>query len=93
MSQVCARGASRFCVSDAAKIAAESALFDQGRVLILREAVAPVPHLALFVELAIATGGRKSAICELTWDRVDFDGRLIDLGKAASKIKGRATVP
>ncbi len=61
--------------------------------LILREAVAPVPHLALFVELAIATGGRKSAICELTWDRVDFDRRLIDLGKAASKIKGRATVP
>lgn len=65
----------------------------KGEFKVLREAVAPSAHLALFVELAIATGGRKSAICELTWDRVDFDRRLIDLGRGKSKIKGRSTVP
>jgi integrase len=31
------------------------------------------PHVALFIELAIATGARMSAILELTWDRVDLE--------------------
>lgn len=57
------------------------------------------PHIRLFVILALATGGRESAICELTWDRVDFDGQTIDLktgseGNPLQKVvrKGRATV-
>ena len=36
-------------------------------------------RLALFLELALATAGRKTAITELTWDRVDFERRLLDL--------------
>lgn len=59
----------------------------------LRAVMEPIHHLSVFVEIAIATGGRKSAICELTWDRVDFERRLINLGTSKSKKKGRATVP
>lgn len=59
-----------------------------------------MPHLRLFVILAFATGGRTTAILELTWDRVDFDAGTIDLRlverenplSKASK-KGRAAVP
>lgn len=36
------------------------------------------PHLRLFVIIAASTGARKSAILELTWDRVDFEKRQID---------------
>jgi integrase len=36
------------------------------------------PHRRLFVVLAISTGQRKTAILELTWDRVDLDLRGID---------------
>jgi len=36
------------------------------------------PHLRLFVLLAIFTAQRKSAILELTWDRVDFNKRTIN---------------
>lgn len=50
-------------------------------------------HLRLYVMLAIATAGRKSAILELTWDRVDFDSGLIHLGTGEKRVKGRATVP
>ena len=35
--------------------------------------------------LAVATGARMSAILDLTWDRVDFDRRLIDLNPAGRK--------
>lgn len=37
------------------------------------------PHIRLFAVLALATGGRHSAILELTWDRVDFAAGSIDL--------------
>lgn len=37
------------------------------------------PHVALFLELAIATGARASAICDLTWDRVDLKHGFVDL--------------
>ena len=37
------------------------------------------PHIALFLELALATGARASAICDLTWDRVDFKHGFVDL--------------
>jgi integrase len=36
------------------------------------------PHLRVFAILAISTGQRKTAILELTWDRVDFQKRTID---------------
>lgn len=52
-----------------------------------------VPHLRLFVQLAIATAGRSTALFELTWDRVDFKRGLIQLGGKVKGKKGRATVP
>jgi integrase len=47
----------------------------------LREAARTTPHLYLFVVLAYTTAGRKSAILELTWDRVDFERGLIQLNR------------
>ena len=38
-----------------------------------------MPHLRLFVILAITTGGRSSAICQLLWSKVDFEAGTIDL--------------
>lgn len=38
----------------------------------------PSPHIKLFVILAIHTGARMGAILDLTWDRVDFERRVID---------------
>ncbi|WP_162931815.1 tyrosine-type recombinase/integrase [Sulfitobacter sp. D7] len=43
-----------------------------------------VPHLHIAVALLLGTAGRVSAILELTWDRVDFDARVIDLRVAPS---------
>jgi integrase len=37
------------------------------------------PHVRLFAILLLCTGGRHTAVCELTWDRVDFDQGEIDL--------------
>lgn len=37
------------------------------------------PHVKLFVRLALQTAARRSAILDLTWDRVDFDRRRIYL--------------
>jgi integrase len=61
---------------------------------LLRSAVAPTDHLALFVEIAIATGARKSAICQMKWSQVDFDRKLVDLrGDGGAANKRRAVVP
>jgi integrase len=59
----------------------------------LREAAKKTPHLYLFVLLAYRTGGRASAILELTWDRIDFAHEQIRLGLGERRAKGRATVP
>lgn len=56
-------------------------------------ASAQQPHMFLFIHLAIATAGRAEAILELTWDRVDFDRRLIVLESERRSGKKRATVP
>lgn len=56
---------------------------------------AAFPHVKLFIVLALATAGRAEAILDLTWDRVDFDRRRINLrdpGRAATP-KGRAVTP
>jgi integrase len=47
----------------------------------LRDAARTTPHLHLFVVLAYTSAGRKSAILELTWDRVDFERGLIQLNR------------
>lgn len=36
------------------------------------------PHVALFIRLAIYTGARRSAILQLTWDRVDLHAGTVD---------------
>lgn len=40
---------------------------------------AEMPHVKLFIILAITTAARSGAILDLTWDRVDFKSRMIDL--------------
>lgn len=49
-------------------------------------------HLKLFVRLALATAARKTAILELTWDRVDFERNLVIFSKGEKNKKGRANV-
>jgi integrase len=58
-------------------------------------AACDAPHLRLFVVLALTTGARKEALLDLTWDRVDFDSRRINLKDPARPrtAKGRALVP
>ncbi len=50
------------------------------------------PHISLFIKLAVSTAARSGAILELTWDRVDFEKRLIDLGQGHGN-KRRSIVP
>lgn len=52
-------------------------------------------HLALFIRLGLYTGARPGAILDLTWERVDFERRLIDfaLPSRAQTKKRRAVVP
>lgn len=50
------------------------------------------PHTRLFILLALTTAQRSIAICDLTWDRVDFDGGLIAFGEGRGK-KRRSIVP
>ena len=46
------------------------------------------PHVRLFVVLALTTAGRMGAILDLTWDRVDFEHKTIDLNNPA-RLKAR----
>jgi integrase len=52
-------------------------------------------HVGLFIELAIATGARMSAILDLTWDRVDLSNGFVDLMPSGRHVtnKQRAVVP
>lgn len=52
------------------------------------------PHVKLFVNLAVWTGARMSAILDLTWDRVDLSIGTVDLNPAGREItnKRRTTV-
>lgn len=58
-------------------------------------AAAKASHIALAIRLMIATGARNEAALQLTWDRVDFDRRIIQLRNPFDKAKrkGRATIP
>ncbi len=54
------------------------------------------PHVKLFAQLAITTGGRATALLELPWVRVDFERRVINLnpaGRVQKDNKRRAAVP
>ena len=54
-----------------------------------------LPHVRLFVTLAVTTGARMSAVLQLTWDRVDFESGTIryhDPARTKTR-KGRATAP
>lgn len=53
------------------------------------------PHVRLFCQLAVATGGRATAILELCWDQIDFGRRLVMLNRPGrvQSHKRRATVP
>lgn len=52
------------------------------------------PHIKLYVRLALKTAGRRSAILDLTWDRVDFEHKRINLTVVGeNNRKRRATVP
>lgn len=48
-------------------------------------AAVQAPHARLYVLLGLYTMARPSAILELTWDRVDFERRLIDLNPPGRK--------
>jgi integrase len=51
------------------------------------------PHVRLFVILALSTAGRKEAVLDLTWSRVDFERNQVRLEVPGEKNrKGRATV-
>lgn len=56
---------------------------------------ARMPHVRLFITLALATAGRAQAILDLTWDRVDFESGRIDLRNPQRQTtpKGRAILP
>jgi integrase len=56
---------------------------------------AALPHVRLFLILAMATAGRKQALFDLTWDRVDFAAGKIDLRvyDEDRPTKRRAEVP
>jgi integrase len=54
-----------------------------------------MPHVRLFVEVALATGARPGAVLDLTWKQVSFDLNRVDFnppGRSRTR-KGRANVP
>lgn len=53
-----------------------------------------MPHLKLFVQLALGTAARAGALFELRWDKIDWNRRQIDLRAAGAETnKRRAIVP
>jgi integrase len=48
-----------------------------------------------FLRIALETGGREIAICELTWDRVDFDANVLHLHNPDRPVTSKrcASVP
>lgn len=56
---------------------------------------ATVPHIRLFIILAVGTGARSAALMDLTWDRCFLDDEMIDLRDPflTRPHKGRAIVP
>ncbi len=61
----------------------------------LLRAARRLPHVALFIRIALATGARHSAILQLTWDRVDLARGVVDfrLPGVEHRRKKRAVRP
>ena len=60
----------RYCTKEEASILIESA---------------HLPHIKTFLMIGFATGARKKAIEELTWDMVNFDSGIINFGDVEHK--------
>lgn len=74
-------------------------VMSEAEVLALLDACV-YPHTRLFVILAMTTGARSAALCELKWSSVDFEAGTIDLRRhepenpLSKKVrKGRSIVP
>lgn len=67
----------------------------QDEIARLLAAAEDMPRAKLFLHLALETAGRKAAILGLTWDRVDFDTKVIHLQdpQMPATKKRRASVP
>jgi len=50
-------------------------------------------HIRVAILIMLTTAARVTAALELTWDRVDFTRRHIDLRNGDGPLKGRAVVP
>lgn len=64
-------------------------------IRMLLAATAPRPRLHMFLRLLIATCARVSAVCELTWSKIDATRLIIDLrsdSPRAARMKGRAVL-
>ena len=77
-----------------AKPAPKEFWLTRDQVAAMRDA-SRAPHITVAIHLLIGTGARSNAALELTWDRVDFVRRVIDLRNPFDGIrrKGRAVVP
>jgi integrase len=66
----------------------------KGQARALIEA-ASIPHIRLYIILALGTGARNAALLDLKWDRCDFEREIIDLRNPGiiTPHKGRAVVP
>lgn len=69
--------------------------FTQAEIDRLLAAAEDKPRHKLFMQLALETAGREGALLDLTWDRVDFETKVIHLHDPARKKtkKRRASVP
>jgi len=81
------------------KPAPKNRVLEPGEAIRLIDACV-MPHVRLFVILALTTGARKGALLSLTWDRVDFERGSIDLREPempdplTKRVrKGRGVVP
>jgi integrase len=52
-----------------------------------------IPHVKLFVILALTTGARLQAILSLTWERIDFEAGMIDMVDPEHTGKRRVLLP
>lgn len=69
--------------------------FTQAEIDRLLAASESKPRYRLFMQLALETAGREGALLDLTWDRVDFETKVIHLHDPAKRKtkKRRASVP
>jgi len=79
--------------------ARRSALDAEQIVRLLGAILEASPHVRLLMLIALATGARRQAILDLTWDRVDLERGVIDFKTRAERSildtshkKGRAVV-